>query len=319
MNDILSLISIIDITVADNNLGNEIIIESVYHYLRQIFPKGFFIKLPYLDELGPTSINYIKQSKYVFFGGGNCLTSDMKQYKQMGIDKKNAKVIKDIILMGVGWWQYQKQPTRYTQWILNKIMHHEYLHSVRDNYTAEKLKSIGFNNVVVTGCPSMWCLSKTLCSQIPTNKSDNVLLTFTDYNKSSYDLQILKILEKQYKRIILWPQGLEDYRYAMQMSKSIEVIAPSLAALDNVLLSPLGIDYVGTRLHAGIRALQFKKRTIILSVDSRASEKAKDFNLPSIPRENIERLEAMMKNPFVTSINLPEKSINKWLEQFCNS
>jgi len=314
--DVPTLISIMDTTIADNNLGNEIIMESVCHYLRKIFPNGFFIKLPYLDELGPASINYITQSKFVFFGGGNCLTSDMKKYKQMGIDKRIAREIRDIILMGVGWWQYQEEPTRYTRKVLNNIMHHEYFHSVRDNYTAEKLKSIGFNNVLVTGCPSMWRLNQELCSQIPTNKSDNVLLTFTDYNQSSYDLQILKILEKQYKRIVLWPQGLEDFRYTRQISSSIEVIAPSLEALDNVLRSTLDIDYVGTRLHAGIRALQFKRRTIILSIDNRASEKAKDFNLPSLPRENVERLEAIIEKPLITSINLPEENINKWLSQF---
>ena len=47
------------------------------------------------------------------------------------------------------------------------------------------------------------------------------------------------------------------------------------------------IDYVGTRLHAGIRALQHKKRTIIIGIDNRAIEKAKDFNLTVIDRKNI--------------------------------
>ena len=47
-------------------------------------------------------------------------------------------------------------------------------------------------------------------------------------------------------------------------------------------------DYVGTRLHAGILALNYRKRTLIIAVDNRAAEMKTDINLPVIARGDLE-------------------------------
>lgn len=310
------MISVFDITVSDNNLGNEIIMESAYSYLRSAFPTAFFIKLPYLDSIGGISIEYVRQSEYVFFPGGNSLTSDMKRYKQWGLDRTNANDIKDVVLMGVGWWQYQGEPTRYTRRVLQKVLHHDLYHSVRDTYTAEKLSSIGFQNVLVTGCPSLWKLSAEHCRSIPQDKSDNVLFTFTDYNRSSYDRKLMHVLTNKYKRLIVWPQGPDDGRYAKELYGNVEILAPTVAALDRLLSLIEDIDYVGTRLHAGIRALQYKRRSVIIGIDNRAIEQGKDFGLPVIFREDIEAIEKAIDNGLRFSIELPFSNIKKWLKQF---
>lgn len=46
-------IVLLDITIADTNLGNTIIMSAVEKHLRQIFPQDFFIRVSSFDGLGP--------------------------------------------------------------------------------------------------------------------------------------------------------------------------------------------------------------------------------------------------------------------------
>ena len=71
-------------------------------------------------------------------------------------------------------------------------------------------------------------------------------------------------------------------------------------------------------MHAGIRALQKKKRTIILAVDHRALEKKKDFQLTVLDRNDIHLLEGMIDDRFKTDIQLPLENIQAWKNQFLN-
>jgi hypothetical protein len=311
------LISIFDTSITDNNLGNEIIMDAVYKQLRSIFGTYFFIKLPYLDSIGGQSIEYIKHSDHVFLGGTNALTAEMETYRQWGIDKQNYSNIKKVILMGVGWWQYQGRISKYTSKILRHVLHKDLLHSVRDSYTETKLKEIGITNTINTSCPTMWELTENHCSSIPERKSDSVLITLTNYSQDfKNDAMLLKIIEKNYSKIYAWIQGPEDFAYIKKINDKVIILPPSLEALDKLLASPIAIDYIGTRLHAGIRALQFKRRSIIIAVDNRALEKQKDFNLVVIERNNLDHLQETITGSFKTKINLPVDNINRWKNQF---
>ncbi len=95
----------------------------------------------------------------------------------------------------------------------------------------------------------------------------------------------------------------------------MEYISPNLHSL-NETLSLKDIDYIGTRLHAGIRALQYKKRTLILAVDNRAAEISKDINLPVIDREKVDQIESWINSSYKTEIKLPEQNIERWKKQF---
>ena len=76
------------------------------------------------------------------------------------------------------------------------------------------------------------------------------------------------------------------------------------------------IDYVGTRLHAGIRAIQKKRRALVLSIDNRASEISNDIGMNVVPREDIEKIEFFITNEQKTSIKIPHKNIEAWKAQF---
>ena len=310
------MISVLDTTVCDNNLGNQIIMDSLNKYLRHIFGSDFFIKLPYLDRIGVQAVKYMNQSEYVFLGGTNALSSEMEKYKQIGIDHENYQNITEIILAGVGWWQYQGPISDYTKEILTHCLHPNVYHSVRDSYTQKMLSTIGINNVLMTGCPTLWQLTEEHCRKIKKSRSDNVLLTFTNYSQDKSDSLLFEILQSNYKNIYAWVQGPEDLEYARGFGEEIEILAPDLNALDNLLASDIELDYVGTRCHAGIRAMQHQRRSIIIGVDNRAIEMQKDFNLPVVARTQLNLLPQIINSPFETNLKLPYDTINQWLGQY---
>jgi hypothetical protein len=310
------MISVLDTSVCDNNLGNQIIMDSVDRYLRRIFPSEFFIKLPYLDNIGTEAVKYIQSSVLTFLGGTNALSSEMENYKQIGIDPTNYEKIRNIVLMGVGWWQYQGAISSYTQHLLRHCLYPGLYHSVRDSYTKDKLGTIGIQNVLVTGCPTLWSLTEDHCRRIGRNKSENVLLTFTNYSQDKSDLELFNIVQSKYKNIYVWVQGPEDLEYARSFSDKINILPPRLDSLDQLLASDVELDYIGTRCHAGIRAMQYLRRTIIIGVDNRAIEMQKDFNLPVLARANLSSLPKAIDCEFETKLNIPFDTIRQWVGQF---
>ncbi|GCL41812.1 polysaccharide pyruvyl transferase family protein [Anabaena sp. FACHB-1250] len=309
-------ITIFDTSICSSNLGDQVIMEAVEKILNSLFKSDFFIKIQTHDVIGKSSYKSIQNSDYAIVGGTNLLSSNMNSYNQWKISLLDSFFIKSVILMGVGWWQYQKTPNLYTGILYRRVLHKEYLHSVRDNYTKQQLESIGFKNVVNTACPTMWSLTEEHCADIPRRKTDSVLVTFTEYNQNKeFDFKLIEILKENYKNIYFWIQQPKDYdhMYSIYGDNAI-YINPSLQALDEVL--NLDIDYIGTRLHAGVRALQRKKRSLILAVDNRAIEISKDTNLPVVPRNDWEGIKNWIDSANATHIQLPWDNINQWKKQF---
>ncbi|MHC4920710.1 MAG: polysaccharide deacetylase family protein [Planctomycetota bacterium] len=313
----MPMVSVFDTSICDNNLGNHIIMEAVNEQLEQLFPSAFFIRLPYLDPIGPQSARYVQESSHVFLGGTNALSSEMEHYRQWGLDPVNCEQIPGVVLMGVGWWQYQGEVSPHTRNILRKVLHPERIHSVRDSYTREKLRSIGCSNVVVTGCPSMWCLSEAHCQQVPVDKAQDVLLTFTNYNQHTSDETLFQVLQAHYRNVYVWVQGPEDLAYARRIcGDHMNPVAPSLRSLDRLLASHPSLDYVGTRLHAGIRAIASGRRSLIIGIDNRAIEMGRDFDLPVLERSALAELPALIEASQETRVQLPHQAIATWKQQF---
>ncbi|SDK97122.1 polysaccharide pyruvyl transferase family protein [Halanaerobium congolense] len=306
--------------ISTMNLGDKIISKSAKNELNMILGKSFAIEI---STHLPKSYYYMRHFKnfdYKFVLGSNLLKSTFFGFKrQWDITWRLSKYTGPSILMGVGWWQYGNKPNFYTKLLLKSLLSSEYLHSVRDDYTSRMLKKIGINNVINTSCPTMWNLTKDHCKQIKKNKSDKVVFTLTNYNKDMQkDLKLVKILKKNYREIYFWPQGLLDYEYLTELNVNIDnvmILDPSIKAFDGVL-NEENIDYVGTRLHGGIRSLQYKNRTIIISIDNRAKEKSRSFNIPIIERNNIDTLYSLINSSIITDINIPISNIKKWKNQF---
>ena len=185
------------------------------------------------------------------------------------------------------------------------------------NNTLNKLKSIGIENIVNTSCPTFWNLSSEKCASISRRRKGNVVTTLTFYHRDyKADKGMLEILSKKYAKVHLWIQGLEDINYYEELGANLPnlfFIPPTIEAY-NRILDTGEVDYIGTRLHAGARALQKKVRTLILAVDNRAKEIGKDINLNVIDQKDYTKIESFIDEEYITDIQLPVNEIRMWKE-----
>ena len=301
------------------NLGDVIIQESVLSELRNMFPGCKIISIPTHSKIRWRDAGKIIFSSFRFVGGTNLLSSRMDEYNQWKINMLDIPMMqRNVILMGVGWWQYQEDANYYTRCLLKAVLSRKYLHSVRDKYTLEKLKNIGIRNVINTGCPTMWDLQSNN-SIIPNGTTDSVLTMLTDYNKvPELDISLLKLLKENYRKVYFWPQGKNDLTYLKELDTSVpvELLEHSLHSLDSFLRSGVRVDYVGTRLHGGIRCLKKGVRSLILAIDNRAKEISVDTNLPVIDRSNLNAIKKWILTPSPTYVRINSEAVVKWKNQF---
>ena len=310
-------IVILDTWVNDTNLGNKVIMEAVCKELREMFPHAFFYHVPALEYI-QAGRKLIEDADLIFLAGTNVLSSDMDKTSDWRLRMSDVHWMKGVVLMGLGWWQYQTSPpNQYTRLILRRTLASNRFHSVRDSYTADRMKALGFN-VLNTGCPTLWKLSDDHCATIPRDKANKALLTFTEYNQiPSDDRRLFEIIRRNYEVVYFWPQMYGDFRYAQKISRSdLVFIDPSIEALDD-LLKQGEMDYIGTRLHAGIRALTHGRRAIIVAIDNRGAEMGRDFNLPTLLRGELEQeLEDRINTNWATDVQLDDDAIANWKNQF---
>jgi polysaccharide pyruvyl transferase WcaK-like protein len=221
--------------------------------------------------------------------------------------------------MGVGFDSCNPETDYYSKCLMRYMLSKNGYHSVRDSFSEQKLKSMGITNVLNTGCPTMWNLTPAHCAAIPKEKANKVVCTVTDYNRDpKNDSAMLEILLENYASVCLWLQGKEDLDYIRELGyeNKLELIPGTLADYDGVLELD-DLDYVGTRLHAGIRAISKGHRSLIISIDNRAECISADTGLPTIRREDIPiALKTRLESSFETKINMPWENIEKWKGQF---
>lgn len=303
------------------NIGDEIIFESVYSNIKPLLIDAFNVHVSTHLPVSGVFADLLKDADYKFVCGTNLLRNMLeRRFRQWDINCFNAKRLGPCTLIGVGWQQDRFPFTPYTKIIYKTILDKERLHSVRDEYTKRRLENIGVTNVINTGCATMWCLTNDFCKEIPHKKAKKVIFTLTDYKRNPQkDLEIINMLALEYETVYLWLQGYEDYNYAKDLGviDKVSLVNPSLRAYDELLESE-DVEYIGTRLHGGVRALQHKKRTMILAVDGRAIEKKKDFNLPVKKRDEIDPsgLKDIIYNERSTKVVIPEENIRIWKRQF---
>lgn len=314
-------VGVLNTSIGSGNLGDQIIMEASVASLSGQLPNTQLVHFSSHDAFLYNAMRLQAHVSHNFLCGTNCLSSHMLLRPSWAVTVVSAFFIKPVITLGVGWGGYQGKSDLYTRLMLKKVLSKEGLLSVRDEYTKLKLESCGFSNVVNTGCPTLWGLSEEHCDSIPRVKGDKVVYTLTDYARNeALDMKALKVLSKNYRVIFIWPQGTKDLDYLGCLYKrhpaffdkaKVRLIPPSLPAY-NAFLKKYDVDYVGTRLHGGIRALQAKKKTIIIAVDNRAEEMGRDFCLPVIKRENVEGLECLINSNKAVSIKLPSDQINEF-------
>ena len=304
-----------------DNLGDHIIMHYCRKFLSECFPDYRQTDISTHCVPSEEDEQRMRQTKYRFVCGTNLLTSHIEQWWNWRLpDGWRAKSkYRNVVLLGVGWGVYQDECSDYSRMIYRTMLNPCVMHSVRDKYTLTKLQQAGFRNVINTGCPTTWALTPEFCLDIPTQKAKEVITTITDYRRDpERDNEMLAILSRNYEHVHLWLQGKQDGEYlqTLDIPANLTTIPASLEAYEEVLRKG-GVDYVGTRLHAGIHALNHKIRSIILAVDNRATEMGRDVNLPVIQRDRIsEELEKKIKTDFATEIRINQENIDRFQAQF---
>lgn len=316
-----------DTSVASTNKGDYIIMQSCRKELEYILKNNFVINFPthtpiahfYQDTKKTSGGRYSGNADLKFVCGTNLMNSNMLQPTPLwNINIFNCDMQKDCVCVGVGMGSKDIKPNLYTRLLYKKVLSKKYIHSTRDERTAEFLRSMGFK-AINTGCATTWCLNNDYCKQIPSSKSNNVITTITDYKKDiTLDKEMFKILLTNYNSVSVWVQGIEDYNYLKELEilDKVSIIPPSLESYEKAL-SEEDVEFVGTRLHAGIKALQMKKRAIIIGVDNRAKDMSDNIALTVINRLEIdEKLMETINSKIDMKLNIKYDNIVKWKKQF---
>lgn len=310
-------IAVLDTSVTSMNLGDQIIMDATRAILSELFPDAFYVNLPTHEFLLWESYRVLKDCDYVFVGGSNLLKSKMLWRNQWKISPFDFFLRRNCILLGCGWWHYQAPPDRYSRFLLRRILSNRYLHSLRDDYSRQQLQSAGVPNARNTSCVTMWKLDAAHCARIPRERAPRVVTTLTGYNADpEADRAVFDVLLRHYEEVVLWVQQPEDFAYGASLGQGrVKFIAPNLASYTEFLRHN-HVDYVGSRLHGGIRALQTGKRSLILAVDNRAVEISRDTHLPVVKRDDAMAIARWITTAAPTQIQLPTATIDEWLAQF---
>lgn len=317
---------ILDTSIASDNKGDDIILECFRKEMDFILSRKFVLNLPthvsafhwYQVWRNSAALQRYSNCKLKFVAGTNLLVKDLlTHYPQWNINLFNCKPFVGTILTGVGAGAGDKT-NRYTREVYKRVLSDEFIHSVRDERSKEFVESLG-KRVLNTGCVTMWMFTPEFCKSIPVKKANNVVFTLTPRpGEEDKDRFLIRLLKEMYNNVFYWIQGDKDYDWFMHLglTDGVEIINPTIVDYHQKLLQP-DLDYVGTRLHAGIYAMRHKRRSIIIAIDERAREINKSNNLVCLERKDVEaELENLITSDFKTEIKMPFDIIAQWKSQF---
>lgn len=315
-----------------NNLGDVIIFDSIDRILKDVFPNRKLVRLSTHASIPFSKIKLINNSYKTFIGGTNILSSEIESFSRMRVQPTRISLrfplIKNIIPFGCGWAKYDRLPSKRTREYYNKIFSKKNYLSVRDSYSKLMLEHVPGIKVLNTCCPTTWNLYPTAHLRNETRRAQrkSCVFTLTDYNQnqSMDSLIIKKIIHYYTDRIFFFPQGSKDVSYISSLdvykkNKNRIIMLPHQLDSYYSLLNSCNqeIEYVGTRLHGGIKAMQENIPSIIISIDNRTKEISKDIKLPCLDRININKLSEWIEGSLTFSkLDLPLKEIAKWKDQF---
>ena len=309
----LRRVVLLDTSVASTNLGDAIIMEAVRAELAPLLEGALVTTVASHERLGPKGRALLRAADLVIAGGTNLIGSHMGLRSVWRLVPRDAFLDMRVVLMGVGWYQFQRPPDLYTRWLLQRVLHRTALHSVRDGYTAQKLAQLGVRASVNTGCPTLWRLTPEGTAAIPVQRGTAVVTTVNTYMPDrAADQAMIDVLRARYRTLYGWAQTAEDHAYLKALAPEAILVPPSLEAFDALLASTPGLDYVGNRLHGGIRALQHGRRAIIIEIDNRAAEMGRDFHLPTVVRHDAAALAARIDAVTPIRVTPPVAAIATW-------
>ena len=313
---------IFDVSIDTDNLGDGILM----HYGNKIIHemlKGIdcdVVRIPTHKIPSNDDLKVISEADSRVVVGTNLLCNDVAKYNLWKLPE-DVSAYQDTVGMALGMNKYGDISKASVDLYKKIFSVKEVPLSVRDSYTERKLIDAGIQNVINTGCISMWDFTDEKISRISKFKSDNVVFTLTAHRRDhTNDLLLIKMLRKNYEKIYFWPQGDKDLDYLKSMTtcdnNGIFILERTLDSFTNILHKG-NIDYVGTRLHGGIYALDNSIRTFIIKVDNRAAEISADSGLPVFDRDMTSNgLEKAINSEYMIDIKVNRENVSAWKTKF---
>ncbi|TYR30577.1 polysaccharide pyruvyl transferase family protein [Mesorhizobium microcysteis] len=314
----MQTIAIVDTSICTDNLGDEIIMDAVNAVVWELFPKAYIFRVPSHEALSDRTLGFIGKADFCFIGGTNLLSSDIRPdglWRLKATDAPHYGAAQTVCL-GTGWNDYMPEPTAETRSILKQALSADLTHAVRDNYTRAHLERAGLQTTS-TCCPTTWSLTPEHCATIPTKRAPSAVFTLTAWRPDpAADRAFVELLRQRYSKVHFFPQMQDDWEYFRSFGwEDIEVVTPTTEGYTRFLESE-DVDFIGTRLHGGIRALQKGRRALILAIDNRAAEIGKDVALPVVDRTATDEIANWIDGGAATAITIPQAAIDRWKAQF---
>lgn len=322
-------IVIFDTGVGSSNNGDEIIMDSVNKNMREIFSSGYSSRLAtHVNNFGflqmlrnGFKVKHYKSADWKFICGTNLIQQHRigKVNPQWMITLSNIPIFKNCILIGAGATDGSLKLDYLAKFLYNSVLSKDYIHSVRDEQAKTLLDSIGIKSIN-TGCPTLWGLSSNHCKKIPSKKANNCVISvsgYVDLIDRKNDQLFIDIIEKNYEKKYIWIQTTEDEKYFDSLDNTNEFSKIYSLSKYSEILSSGDVDYIGSRLHGGVFALQHGIRSLVICVDHRARGFHESNNLPIVERiDTAEKLENIINDEYRINIRLNNKNINLFKGQF---
>lgn len=316
-------IAVFDTAAGSQNLGDEIIMRAAMGVLRELFPQAHLWALPTHDTFGAAGRKRLRHSLFSIACGTNLIHADMPAkglWKlPLGVQHAPAHIgryqPRNLALMAVG---SNAQPlSGAASRFLKRNLWAGLPVSARDIATSKLLEEAGIA-AAHTGCVTMWDLPDDHTATIGKDKADAVVVCLTGTRRAARDYVerdalFLDAVAKAYGKRFLWPQGQVDLEYYLSFGRSdFEILPHSLDAYEKLLRSGLQLDFVGSRLHAGIFAMMHGCRPLVIKIDNRAADIGDSVGLPTLASTDIAALPGMITASRPTRINLPRAAIDTW-------
>lgn len=322
-------ILLFDTAIATTNLGDEVILESVKVGLRPVlknamtFRLGTHVENYSIFQMRDSNWKYhelCEKADYKFICGTNLFSDNLKgKYPQWMLKPFNVKLYTNSVLVGVGKIRDFSVINPYTKRLYEKCLSKTFIHSVRDEDTKKAVEQLGYR-AINTGCPTLWMFTPEKCALIPRKKSDNAIISVSGYTDQADPVQDQKMIDcvlQNYAKVYAWIQTVSDKQYLDSLSGTDNIECIYSLETYAEILDKGNIDYIGTRLHGGVFALQHNCRTIVVSIDRRAEGFHEDNNLPTIDRNDIHmKLDEMINSEWETEIKINTEAIENFVNQF---
>ena len=329
-------ILLFDTAIDTGNLGDEIILESVIKELSTILDSASVYRMgTHIENYSPiqmiahkfikpdTKIRDINETvDYKFIGGTNLFLDNLHGIRpQFMLNLFNMSLYKNAVFVGVGRGSdFETVKDAYTRYLYTHSLSRNITHSVRDEETKKALEDMGFK-AINTGCPTLWRFTEEFCKSIPKVKAKNVVCSVSGHipqRDIKKDKQMIECLKSNYDKIYVWIQTAIDEEYFKTLTNQDNYQYKSIYSLNEFkrVLKNGDVDYIGTRLHGGIYALQNRVRSIIIAIDERANGFYESNNIPILQRKNMDSLDAIINREIITDIHLNKESIRYFLNQF---